>query len=87
LTTRAAGAIIYTYTKAMKGNNMKRAIFSVAMILPLAAGLAYAMSTALAMPDVHVSYETNQCVKVVNYADTNYTCENYPSKFNHVWVQ
>jgi hypothetical protein len=71
----------------MKGNKMKQAIFSVALALPFAAGLAYAISTAAAMPDVHVSYETNQCVKVVNYADTNYTCENYPSKFNHVWVQ
>jgi hypothetical protein len=66
---------------------MKRAIFSVALALPFAAGLAYAISTAAAMPDVHFSYATNECVKVVNYADTNYTCENYPSKFHHVWVQ
>ena len=66
---------------------MKRALFTVAFTAPFIAGLAYAISTAAAMPDVYVSYETNQCVKVVNYADTNYTCENYPRKFNHVWVQ
>jgi hypothetical protein len=66
---------------------MKQAIFTVALALPFVAGLAYAISTAAAMPDVHVSYATNECVRVVNYADTNYTCENYPSKFNHVWVQ
>lgn len=39
------------------------------------------------MPDVHISYSTKECVEVVNYGDTNYTCENYPQKYNHVWVQ
>jgi len=62
---------------------MKTAIVAVAL---LATGLVYAIDSAISMPDVHVSYATNQCVKVVNYADTNYTCENYPSKFHHVWV-
>ena len=38
-------------------------------------------------PDVHISHSTNECVKVINYGDTNYTCDNLPSKYNHVWVQ
>lgn len=42
---------------------------------------------ALAMPDVHFSYSTGECVKVVNYTDEVFTCENYPNKFHHVWVQ
>lgn len=43
---------------------------------------------ALSIPDVHVSYETNQCVRVLNYAEGDtYSCENMPTKFNHVWVQ
>ena len=66
---------------------MNRAIFSVALILPFVGLLGYAIASASAMPDVYVSYSTGECVKVVNYADTNYTCENYPSKFNHVWAQ
>ena len=66
---------------------MKRAIFSVALATPFVAMMAYAISTAAAMPDVHFSYATNSCVKVVNYTDEQFTCENYPSKFNHVWVQ
>ena len=66
---------------------MKQALLTLALVTPLAAGLAYAMSSALAMPDVHFSYATGDCVKVVNYTDENFSCENYPSKFNHVWVQ
>ena len=66
---------------------MMRALFTVAFTAPFVAGLAYAMSTALAMPDVHFSYATGECVEVVNYTDEQFTCSNYPSKFNHVWVQ
>jgi hypothetical protein len=40
------------------------------------------------MPDVHISNTTGECVKVINYDERfDYTCENYPSKYNHVWVQ
>ena len=53
----------------------------------LVAGLGYAVVSAAAMPDVHVSYATNECVKVVNYTDEIFSCDNLPSKFNHVWVQ
>ena len=51
------------------------------------AGFLYAADYALSLPDVVVSYETNQCVEVINYADTNWSCENMPSKFNHVWAE
>jgi len=50
------------------------------------------MDYALSLPDVHVSYATNECVSVINY-DTlffsagDHSCENLPSKYNHVWVQ
>ena len=47
---------------------------------------------ALSIPDVHMSYTTDTCVEVQNYPSimfgtTNYSCENMPTKFNHVWVQ
>ena len=48
---------------------------------------AYAGNEALKMPDVHFSYSTDSCVKVINYTDEQFDCSNYPSKFNHVWVQ
>ena len=44
--------------------------------------------SAMAMPDVWFSYSTDECVKVINYVEgDNFSCENMPSKFNHVWVQ
>ena len=66
---------------------MKQALFTIAFTAPFVAGLAFAMNSALSMPDVHISYSTGECVKVVNYTDDNFTCENYPAKFNHVWTQ
>ena len=46
------------------------------------------VDSALSLPDVQFSYKTNECVKVLNYVeDENFSCENLPSKFNHVWIQ
>ena len=54
----------------------------------LAGGFVYLWLEALSMPDVWFSYSTDECVKVINYDKTDkYSCENLPSKFNHVWVQ
>ena len=59
----------------------------------VAAGAATALFVyvclgALDMPDVWYSYATGECVQVLNYAEgDNYTCENLPRKFNHVWVK
>lgn len=50
--------------------------------------ITYVFLTAMALPDVWFSYSTDECVKVINYVEgDNYSCENMPSKFNHVWVQ
>jgi hypothetical protein len=62
-------------------------IFSFLAVGVLGAGLVYSMNSALSLPDVHVSYSTNECVKVVNYASTAYSCENLPTKFYHVWTK
>jgi hypothetical protein len=41
-----------------------------------------------ATPDVYVSYLTKECVRVVNYdTDNDYNCDNYPGKYNHIWVR
>lgn len=56
-------------------------------VIASVAGLGYTANEALKMPDVHFSYSSGECVKVVNYTDEQFTCGNYPKKFNHVWVQ
>jgi len=66
---------------------MKDALFTLGLAAPLVGLLGFIVLDATAMPDVHVSYSTGECVEVINYADTDYSCENYPVKFNHVWVQ
>ena len=56
-----------------------------------ACGLTYLLCfhrTTGASHDVHFSYSTQECVKVVNYIEGHkYTCENLPSRYYHVWVQ
>lgn len=54
----------------------------------MAGGLTYAFLSMLSIPDVHVSYSTNECVEVLNYKEGDrYSCENLPSRYNHVWVK
>ena len=59
----------------------------IAVTLIATAGLLYAVDYTFSLPDVHMSYETGACVEVVNYADTNWSFENMPEKFHHVWVK
>jgi hypothetical protein len=54
----------------------------------LASGFVYLWLEALSMPDVWFSYSTDECVKVINYdKDDQFSCENLPTKFNHVWIK
>ena len=69
-------------------NMIKNILFGAAFGLGLFAFADYSFS----IPDVHMSYASNNCVEVLNYPSTlfgttNYSCENLPTKFNHVWVQ
>ena len=63
--------------------------FAPVLVISATAVLFYAfLDKAFSIPDVQFSYSTNECVKVLNYVDgENYSCENMPTKFNHVWVQ
>mgnify|MGYP000206086774 FL=1 len=69
-------------------NMIKNILFGAAFGLGLFAFADYSFS----IPDVHMSNATKTCVEVLNYPSTlfgttNYSCENLPTKFNHVWVQ
>jgi hypothetical protein len=55
-------------------------------------GVFALLDYATSIPSVKMSYATNTCVEVENYPSamfgtTNYSCENMPTKFNHVWVK
>jgi len=63
-----------------------KTIFTVACAFIIFGFMSYAVNTAIHLPDVHFSYSTQDCVKVVNYG-TDYTCENLPKRFYHVWVE
>lgn len=67
---------------------MKTFVVAVVAVFGMFVGVDYALS----LPDVHVSYSTNQCVGVTTYQGVffdslGYNCENMPEKFNHVWVK
>ena len=71
---------------------MKKVMLNVVGIAVCVGGLFLALDYALAMPDVIVSYATNECVNVINYqgivfGGTEYTCGDLPSKYNHVWSE
>ena len=57
------------------------------VLVALLGVLVYAVLFAAALPDVHFSYATDACVKVINYTDEIYSCENLPKRYNHVWVR
>ena len=51
-----------------------------------------AIDYALVIPDVQVSYSTGNCVGVTTYQGVffdslGYSCENMPTKYNHINVK
>lgn len=66
---------------------MKTIVFGTVFGLVGLFTLGYLLNQALAMPDVHFSYKTQQCVEVINYTDEGFHCGFLPRKYNHVWVE
>ena len=65
---------------------------SIAGAVAVVGGLFLFLDVAMMIPDVVVSYSTNECVEVVNYGsvifgETDYSCENMPSRYNQVWAK
>jgi hypothetical protein len=47
---------------------------------------------ASTIPDAQFSHSTGECIEVKNYPtilfeNPIYTCENLPTKYNHIWVK
>jgi len=77
------------YKLNKRANNM---IKNIALAAVFGVGVFALLDYATSIPSVKMSYATNTCVEVENYPSTlfgttNYSCENMPTKFNHVWVQ
>ena len=67
---------------------MKALAINVGMLGAVGVFAAWALANSLAMPEVHVSHSTGECVRVINSVGTDpYTCENLPRKYHHVWVK
>ena len=46
------------------------------------------LADTLDMSEVHVSSLTEECVRVINYTETHdYSCDNLPATYSHVWVK
>ena len=66
---------------------LKTSLLVIASVVSITIGFGYAAYTAIMLPDVHYNYKTKDCVKVENYLpDDEYSCENLPKRFRHVWV-
>jgi len=63
---------------------MKNIIVSASLVLVLGFAL-YAMNKSLNIPDVVVSASSGNCVRVLNYNATHYTCDNMPETYNQIW--
>jgi len=67
---------------------MKKIMINSLGVFALAGTGALALNSVLSIPDVMFSYSTDKCVEVINYVESDkYSCENLPTKFNHIWVE
>ena len=65
---------------------MKTVLINGVLLVSIVALAVLGVNYAMSIPDMEVSYSTGECVRVINYADTTYSCENQPQKYNHIWV-
>ena len=66
---------------------MKDILYTALSIFVISLVFVFAVSVYANIPDVHVSHSTNECVKVINYTEELFSCENMPTKYNKVWVK
>lgn len=72
---------------------MKKLIYNTAGVVFIALVSVAMMDYAFSTPTVITSYSTGNCVAVENYpgaffnTNSNFTCENLPNKYNHVYAK
>jgi hypothetical protein len=71
-----------------KPNDKLHPLFIAALYGSVLGFMVNAFIEAMDIPDVHWSTTTNECVSVVNHKeDGEFSCENFPKKYNKVWVK
>jgi len=65
---------------------MKSSLINGVLLVSIVSLAVIGVNSAMSIPDMMVSHSTGECVSVINYADTDYSCENQPQKYNHIWV-
>jgi hypothetical protein len=71
---------------------MKSVIMYIVSIAVVLIAFLLIVDYSSTIPDVLFSHSTGQCVGVQNYMailieNPIYSCENLPTKYNHIWVK
>ena len=67
---------------------MKSKLQAIASGLLLGSLFGFGLYMGFTVPEVQISHSTGECVKVINFKEShNYTCDNLPSRYDHVWVK
>jgi len=71
---------------------MKSIILSIISLTIIVAIFFVFLDYSSTLPDVLFSHSTGECVGVQNYLailfeNPVYSCENLPTKYNHIWVK
>ena len=65
---------------------LKDTLIGLPVIVVIVIAAVYAVSSWGSLPVVHESYQTGQCVKVVDPTG-NHSCAKLPDRYHHVWVR
>lgn len=67
---------------------MKQVILNILAAIAFIGLVIFVITYWAGMPIVKESYSTAECVEVMNFKEgDNYTCENLPKKYEHMWVE
>lgn len=65
---------------------MKATLIYAVLVTLVAALMVHACASALEVPDVHISYSTGECVKIIDEQGERECPEELPAKYHRVWV-
>lgn len=60
-------------------------IKEVILLVSVSIAFVFALVRAIDTPDVIFSWETKQCVKVINADGSAGDCNNLPDRYTHIW--
>lgn len=66
---------------------MKSTLAYVVLMTLVVAAVVHACAVALDVPDVHISYSTGECVRIIDENGERECPEELPAKYHRVWVE